>query len=58
MDLQIDEKDYIDIYKIKSIDEVFEFLCKPIPFCRYCNTKEPVYGIDWAVSKKEITEWI
>jgi MoaA/NifB/PqqE/SkfB family radical SAM enzyme len=58
MDLKICEKDYIDIYGIKSINEVFEFLCKPMPFCRYCNTKESVYGIDWGVSKKEITEWI
>jgi MoaA/NifB/PqqE/SkfB family radical SAM enzyme len=58
MDLQISKKDYIDIYEIKSIDEVFEFLCKPMPFCRYCNSKELVYGIDWAVSKKEITEWV
>jgi MoaA/NifB/PqqE/SkfB family radical SAM enzyme len=57
-DLTISNEDYIDIYKIKTLDEIFEFLCKPIPFCRYCNTKGMVYRIDWSVSKKEISEWV
>lgn len=57
-DLQVCDKDYIDIYKIKNLDEIFDFLRKPVPFCRYCNTNKPVYNIDWAISKKEISEWV
>jgi hypothetical protein len=55
--LEVTEKDYIDIYKVKSIDEIYSFLCKPMPFCRYCNIKKVVYGLGWAVSKKQVTEW-
>jgi len=57
-DIKTCDKDYIDIYKVNNIDEIFDFLCKPMPFCRYCNTKEPKYGIDWSVSNKNISEWI
>jgi organic radical activating enzyme len=58
VNLSICDNDYIDIYKINTLDEIFDFLCKPMPFCRYCNTKEPVYNIDWSVSKKDISEWV
>jgi hypothetical protein len=34
------ENDYINIYQIKDLDEILEFLCKPISFCRYCKTKD------------------
>jgi MoaA/NifB/PqqE/SkfB family radical SAM enzyme len=57
-DLQVSKKDYVNIYAVKDIEEVFDFLCKPMPFCRYCNTKSPVYGISWEPSKKKITEWV
>jgi MoaA/NifB/PqqE/SkfB family radical SAM enzyme len=57
-DLQVNEFDYIDIYKTKNFAEVLEFLKKPIPFCKYCNTKKIVYSNKWGISKKEITEWI
>jgi hypothetical protein len=53
-----EEKDYIDIHKTGNIDDVYEFLVKPIPFCRYCRTNEMEYGIKWAVSKKEAREFI
>jgi MoaA/NifB/PqqE/SkfB family radical SAM enzyme len=57
-DLHVSENDYLDIYRVKSIDEIFDFLCKPIPFCRYCNYKEAVMGgIKWSISKKDISEW-
>lgn len=52
------EKDSIDIYKAKDEKQIMKFLAKPIPFCKYCNVKDRVYGIDWTVSKKEIKEWI
>jgi MoaA/NifB/PqqE/SkfB family radical SAM enzyme len=56
--LQISATDYIDIYKVKNIDEIFDFLCKPVPFCRYCNLKGTVFGLKWEHSKKEISEWV
>jgi MoaA/NifB/PqqE/SkfB family radical SAM enzyme len=56
--LLITENDYIDIYKIETVDEIFKFLCKPMPFCRYCNIKDSVYGVEWSISKKDISEWI
>ena len=51
------EQNSIDIYKAKDIDEIVEFLNKPIPCCRYClpNKEEQ---IQWGVSKKDISEWI
>jgi MoaA/NifB/PqqE/SkfB family radical SAM enzyme len=56
-DLQISENDYIDIYKAKNLTEILDFLCSPMPFCRYCKTKD-VDFVDWNKSKKEITEWV
>jgi len=56
--LKVSNKDYIDIYKAKSIEDIFKFLCKPIPFCRYCNNNSIVRDIDWGVSKKDISEWV
>jgi len=46
----------IDIYKASSIDEIVDFLNKPIPCCRYClpNQEET---IQWGISKKELGEW-
>jgi MoaA/NifB/PqqE/SkfB family radical SAM enzyme len=56
--LEITENDYIDIYKAKNIEEILHFLSTPIPFCRYCNVNKTVYGIEWGISKKEISEWV
>ena len=56
-DLKICEQDYIDIYKIDKLEEIMEFLTKPIPFCRYCNTPA-IKKSKWEISKKEIGEWI
>jgi MoaA/NifB/PqqE/SkfB family radical SAM enzyme len=56
--LQITEGDYIDIYKTKNVMEIFDFLRGPFPFCRYCKSKERINDIKWAITKKDITEWI
>jgi len=50
--------DYIDIFKVNSIEEVLDFFCTPMPFCRYCNKKARVSGVKWEPSKKEISEWV
>jgi MoaA/NifB/PqqE/SkfB family radical SAM enzyme len=55
--LKVSNKDYIDIYKAKNIDEILVFLSKPIPFCRYCNINKTVFGLQWDISKKDILEW-
>jgi hypothetical protein len=55
--ITISENDYIDIYKAKTADEIYNFLCKPMPFCRYCKIRDWEVGIEWGVSKKEFSEW-
>lgn len=57
-DLRVTEQDYIDIFKAKDIDEIMDFLCKPMPFCRYCDIKNKRNGIKWNVSRKELSEWL
>lgn len=47
----------IDIYDAKSIDEIVDFLNKPIPCCKYCLPNQE-QEIQWGVSKKDINEWI
>ncbi|MBQ9699992.1 MAG: radical SAM protein [Lachnospiraceae bacterium] len=56
--MYVSERDYIDIYKVSSIDEIFSFLSKPYPFCKYCNVDGTVSGLDWKKSRKDITEWV
>jgi hypothetical protein len=55
--LTITEKDYIDIYKVSALSEIINFLCHPIPFCRYCANQKFGTGITWQISKKDISEW-
>lgn len=55
--LEVTEADYIDINKVDTIEEIYDFLIRPKPFCKYCNRKGVVFGIPWKVSRKEITEW-
>lgn len=53
--LVISEKDYIDIHNVNNIDDIFEFLYHPVPFCRYCTNQGKTQ--EWRASKKEICEW-
>ena len=54
--IPIAKDDVLDIYKIKSIDELIDFYNKPKKMCAHCN-----YYIsgkkDWAPSKREASEW-
>lgn len=56
--LELSEKDCIDIYKTNSGKKILDFLSKPIPFCRYCNVKKRTVNNPWARSKKDISEWV
>ena len=50
--------DYIDIYEAQSGQEILDFLCKPVPFCRFCDIDSKNADIPWHISKREITEWV
>ena len=56
--IDVSENDFIDIYKVNNIDEVLDFLFKPVPFCRYCRLNKIVNKLKWEISKKEISEWV
>ena len=55
--LNVTDKDFLDVYRVKDISEILEFLSNPIPFCRYCDLKRVKYGQKWERSKKEKSEW-
>lgn len=55
--MYLSDLDFIDIYKVKNIEEIFEFFSKPHPFCKYCNMDSMEY-VEWTQSKKIIEEWI
>ena len=54
---KITENDYMDIYK-NTFEEICDYINKPIPFCKYCDTKKraSIY-YPHMKSRKEITEW-
>jgi MoaA/NifB/PqqE/SkfB family radical SAM enzyme len=56
--LPITERDFIDIYKVKSIKEIQKFLSRPVPFCAHCDIQNIITDIEWGITKKEISEWI
>lgn len=55
--LEVTSGDYIDIYNIESFDNILDFVCKPMPFCRYCNLKRTVGNIKFSISRREQAEW-
>lgn len=57
LNIELSEKDSIDIYKVNHFEEITRFLVKPIPFCRYCNLKVKVKQLEWGVSKRRLEEW-
>ena len=48
-------KDSINIHKANNVEELINFVSKPIPFCRFCGKKEN--NLEWKQSKGEISEW-
>ena len=56
--IPLSPRDGIDIHEAKNINEILEFLAKPIPFCKYCNVNGRTYGHKWGISKKEMKEWV
>lgn len=56
--LEITSGDFLELRNVGNINEIYEFLCAPKPFCRYCNRKGIKLGIKFGSSKREITEWV
>ena len=54
--LRLTEKDYLDIYKVKDMEEILEFCSKAKPYCRYCEGK--ITGLKWERTKKKMDEWV
>lgn len=54
--LRMTESDFLDIYKVKDMQEIFDFAARPKFYCRYCSGVSPLF--EWTRSKKEIWEWV
>lgn len=54
--LRMTESDYLDIYKVADMQEIFDFTARPKFYCRYCQGLSPVF--DWTRSEKEMSEWV
>jgi len=56
--LEVTSCDILKLHEVESINEIYNFLYTPKPFCKYCKRKDLVLGIKYGASKKEITEWV
>jgi hypothetical protein len=56
--LNVDENDYVDIYKLENINEILYQLSKPASFCRYCKVDHITWDNKWTVSKRIIDEYL
>ena len=53
--IKISDGDYIDLYKAKNVSELWDWMKRPKPFCKYCG--EP-FDVPWETSNKHsIDEW-
>lgn len=57
-DYHLSDDDGMDFHKADDINQIFSFLSKPKPFCRFCNIQKRKYGLKWEKSKRQIEEWI
>ncbi len=55
--LIVSPNDYVDIYSDISAEQILTFLSQPVPFCKYCNTRQMGYGNPWGCSGKNMEEW-
>ena len=56
-EFNVSKRDWLDIYKVESLEEIMDFLSKPYPFCRYCNPFKTT-EVEWEQSKKIEEEWL
>lgn len=57
IDIVLKEEDGIDIYSVNSKKNLFEYLSRPMPICRYCNIKKRTFEHLWEQSKGKMQEW-
>lgn len=59
LDLEISEKNGIDIYAVKDGEELMTKLARPIPFCEYCDLYGNIWegDCDWKISHRERYDW-
>ena len=55
-EIRASQGDAIDLRDDVTPAEILDFLCRPIPMCRWCKTRRTF--IDWGQSKKDINEWL
>lgn len=55
--IQVTEKDYINIYDVTDIKQIEEFLNHEVPFCAYCDLKNRTNGAPWSVTSYKLEEW-
>ena len=55
---EVTSGDILKLHEVENINEIYEFLHTPKPFCKYCKRKSLILGIKYGVSKKDITEWV
>ena len=55
--IKISPRNGINIYKVKSIYEIDNFLKKPIDMCKYCNGSQYHRYKRWEKTKYKIEEW-
>jgi MoaA/NifB/PqqE/SkfB family radical SAM enzyme len=55
--LKVTADDVLELHNVKDINEIYEFLYTPKPFCKYCNRQGVEFGIKYGNSKKDIREW-
>ena len=55
--LEVTPYDYVDIYKIRNHESILKSMVKPVPFCRYCKTRD-YQSCCWEPTKKDIHEWV
>ena len=55
--MELEEGDYLDIHQVNDVYELYQFLCTPKPFCRYCKTQERTFGHPWGRSEQKMEEW-
>lgn len=53
----VSKDDYIDMYELKSRNEIFDFWCKPISFCKYCFNY-PVTRTKWEIGNPKKSDFI
>lgn len=56
--MELQDGDALNIYHVTEASEVFNFLCTPKSFCRYCDVGNRSFGHPWERSKKVMGEWV